>query len=134
MRLVTAEAAACSPTYPIPFTGADVIIDMRLLLGHIVFVDRTGKRIPMAGENELTDLDPQTGELRSISAEDVETTEIHFVREDPEGAQQAPVAPVAGQRRWSWWYVQGDTAACHGPATGGMARAQARISGTFLVI
>jgi RHS repeat-associated protein len=77
--------SSCSPVYSIfpPYPArADVLMDVRLLAGDIKIVDRSGQQIHNICDptQHATVLD--AGVPVAISQDDLNTTEIHFFRED----------------------------------------------------
>jgi RHS repeat-associated protein len=76
----------CSATHEVWFTQetlgpVGIHIDARYLSGSLTFVNRQGQPLPAACESER---DPETGEVVSLSPEEVRTTEVHFFLEhDP---------------------------------------------------
>ncbi|MHB8874599.1 MAG: RHS repeat-associated core domain-containing protein [Myxococcaceae bacterium] len=77
---------ACSVTYSLSagFTSkADILVDARFLHGSLKFAGRDGRPLPPICDVDAgTARDESTGEVQSISAIDVSTTEVHFFRED----------------------------------------------------
>ena len=62
--------------------GLEIELDQRVLTGEIFFRRRNGALIAPVTAASVTQYDPETGELVSISPEDVQQTEVHFFRED----------------------------------------------------
>ncbi len=82
--------------YPDQTTQADVVVDVRLLLGNVTFKHKDGTTVPVICKDVTqTERNPETGELLTISAQDVSTTEVHFFREDN---LQQPIARYAVTR------------------------------------
>ncbi|WNG16934.1 RHS repeat-associated core domain-containing protein [Cystobacter fuscus] len=83
---VPGSFATCSPTFmmsPSTSSRADVLVDLRMLFGTVTFKNRDGRAVPAVCQDVTqTEWDTATGELRSISEQDVATTEVHFFRED----------------------------------------------------
>jgi RHS repeat-associated protein len=123
---VMQQFGVCSPTYSVSAgrnTQADILVDARFLYGNLLFVDRSGKPLDgLCGAPQSTpsERDPdKLGEYLSIAPEDVDSTEVHFFREDD---LEHPIATYAHGRR--------DPAYCHGeqnPVDGGTPAAH----GTF---
>ncbi len=81
---VMTDVPACSVSYSVfPGSGAqaDVLIDARFFQGALRFVDGQGQALPPVCAGTATERDATTGELRRISRDDAETTEVHFFRE-----------------------------------------------------
>ncbi|HYO70821.1 MAG TPA: DUF6531 domain-containing protein, partial [Archangium sp.] len=120
---VMQQFGVCSPTYAVSAgrnTQADILVDARLLYGNLLFVDRAGKPLDgLCGAEELpSERDPdKLGEYLSIAPEDVDSTEVHFFREDD---LEHPIATYAqGRRDPTHCYqeqnpVDGGTPATHG--------------------
>ncbi|HUC06560.1 MAG TPA: hypothetical protein VMR96_00590, partial [Solirubrobacterales bacterium] len=58
---------------------ADILVDVRALSGQVTFVDRTGTPLPPdCGDSKRQG----NGELTTVGAGDIATTEVHFFREE----------------------------------------------------
>ncbi|MBI5543266.1 MAG: hypothetical protein HY901_05220, partial [Deltaproteobacteria bacterium] len=84
-KIVPAEVAACSAPYDVApghTTRADILVDQRLIWGSIKFKDRQGSEVPMVEQGRETEFDLATWQLKQISVEDADTTEVYFSRPD----------------------------------------------------
>jgi RHS repeat-associated protein len=87
VQLVETDFHACSPTYSLypgrNTSGADILLDVRMLYGTVTLVDRQGAPIPLTCEDdEPTQWSEDGGTLSLVSKQDVATTEVHFFRAD----------------------------------------------------
>ncbi|HEX8434107.1 DUF6531 domain-containing protein, partial [Archangium sp.] len=102
-------------------TQADILVDARYIYGNLLFVDRQGKPLEgMCGAEELpSERDPdRLGEYQSITPRDVDTTEVHFFREDD---LEHPIATYAfGRKDPSYCDVRQNPVDGGSPATHGM--------------
>ncbi|MBJ6764140.1 hypothetical protein JGU66_25480 [Myxococcaceae bacterium JPH2] len=83
---VGSSFSTCSPDFwlsPGGTTRADILVDVRLLHGRVTFKTKDGTPVPGICKGVTkTSVDPVSGQLRTVSEDDVATTEVHFFRED----------------------------------------------------
>jgi RHS repeat-associated protein len=121
---VMQQFGVCSPVYSV-FSGrntqADILVDARYIYGNLLFVDREGQPLDgLCGAEELpSERDSEKlGEYLSIAPRDVDTTEVHFFREDD---LEHPIATYAfGRKDPSYCEVKQNPVDGGSPATHGM--------------
>jgi hypothetical protein len=83
---VTSGYPICTPVFsmsPGSSSPVSLLVDMRLIAGAVKFLKRDGTAVAGACDTDAqTEYDQETKELRSISLDDVATTELHFFRDD----------------------------------------------------